>query len=55
MIIVSTIEWAKTGGFPGVTLETQNNNVAACLLYESSGFELRGFDTHLYKGFESSN
>ncbi|HLO27707.1 MAG TPA: GNAT family N-acetyltransferase [Anaerolineales bacterium] len=44
------IEWAKSQGFPGIMLETQNNNVAACRLYASCGFELRGFDTHLYKG-----
>ncbi|MEO5886853.1 MAG: GNAT family N-acetyltransferase [Anaerolineales bacterium] len=50
LLIARAIEWAKTSGFPGVTLETQNINVAASLLYESCGFELRGFDTHLYKG-----
>jgi streptothricin acetyltransferase len=31
-------------------LETQNNNVAACRLYESGGFQLAGFDRCLYKG-----
>ncbi len=45
-------EWAKSKGFPGMMLETQNNNVAACRLYERCGFELRGFDTHLYKALE---
>jgi streptothricin acetyltransferase len=44
------IAWAKEKGFPGIMLETQNNNVAACKFYESCGFKLRGFDTHLYKG-----
>lgn len=43
------IEWAKAKGFPGIMLETQDNNVAACRLYARCGFELRGFDTHLYK------
>jgi ribosomal protein S18 acetylase RimI-like enzyme len=43
------IEWAKAKGFPGMMLETQDNNVAACRLYERCGFQLRGFDTHLYK------
>ena len=46
------IEWAKSKGFPGMMLETQNNNVAACRLYERCGFELRGFDTHLYKALD---
>ncbi len=49
-LIERAIEWAKEKGFPGLMLETQNNNVAACALYERCGFKLRGFDTHLYKG-----
>ena len=49
-LILQAIQWAKEKGFPGIMLETQNNNVAACRLYQSCGFELRGFDTHLYKG-----
>ncbi|MGZ9226837.1 MAG: GNAT family N-acetyltransferase [Anaerolineales bacterium] len=44
------MEWAKDKGFPGIMLETQNNNVAACRFYESCGFELGGFDVYLYKG-----
>lgn len=48
------IEWAKANGFPGLMLETQNNNVAGCRLYASCGFELRGFDTHLYKALDPS-
>ena len=49
-LIERGIAWAKAKGFPGMMLETQNNNVAACRFYASCGFELRGFDTHLYKG-----
>lgn len=49
-LIGYAVEWAKSAGFPGLTLETQNINVPACRLYESCGFELRGFDTQLYKG-----
>ncbi len=48
------IAWAKERKFPGLMLETQNNNVAGCRLYASCGFELRGFDTHLYKGLDPS-
>ena len=44
------IEWAKHQNFPGITLETQDNNVPACRLYARCGFKLRGFDTHVYKG-----
>jgi streptothricin acetyltransferase len=46
------IAWAKSKGFPGMMLETQNNNVAGCRLYERCGFELCGFDTHLYKAVD---
>ena len=49
-LIERAIAWAKSGGFPGMMLETQNNNVAACRLYESCGFVLGGFDGYLYKG-----
>src|SRR5215207_9101477 len=53
-LIQQCIVWAKKRGFPGLALETQNINVPACKLYESCGFELRGFDTHLYKALEPS-
>jgi streptothricin acetyltransferase len=42
------IEWAKARHFPGIMLETQNDNVPACKLYESCGFVLSGFDKNLY-------
>lgn len=42
--------WAESGGLPGVMIETQNNNVSACQLYESCGFKLQGFDSSLYRG-----
>lgn len=48
-LIVRGISWAKQRGLPGVMLETQNDNVAACRLYESSGFKLGGFDRYLYR------
>jgi ribosomal protein S18 acetylase RimI-like enzyme len=51
-LIQRAIEWAKLKGLPGIMLETQNNNVAACRLYERCGFELCGFDTRLYKGLD---
>jgi streptothricin acetyltransferase len=50
LLIQRAIEWAKAKGFPGLMLETQDTNVAACRLYESCGFELGGFDLYLYRG-----
>ncbi len=44
------VRWAKEKNLPGIMLETQDVNVAACKFYENLGFTLRGFDTHLYKG-----
>ena len=49
-LIERAIEWAKAKRLPGIMLETQNNNVAACRLYERCGFVLGGFDRYLYKG-----
>ena len=49
-LIMQAKTWAKVMGLAGVTLETQNNNVAACKFYQRCGFELRGFDNDLYKG-----
>ncbi len=54
-LIEHAIAWAKEKGFPGLMLETQDNNVAACRLYARCGFELRGFDTHLYKAQDPSS
>jgi ribosomal protein S18 acetylase RimI-like enzyme len=49
-LLQHVIQWAKSRQLPGVMLETQNNNVAACRLYESCGFQLGGFDRCLYLG-----
>ena len=43
------IQWARENAFPGVMLETQDDNVPACTLYQSSGFVLSGFDRNVYK------
>ena len=42
------VEWAKQRGMAGVMCETQDNNVAACRLYQSCGFTLKGYDNGLY-------
>ena len=51
-LIEQAIGWARERGLPGVMLETQNINMAACRLYESCGFVLGGFDGYLYRGLE---
>ena len=51
-LIGRAIEGAKSKELPGIMLETQDNNVAACRLYERCGFKLHGFDTQLYKGLD---
>lgn len=43
------IQWARENDFPGVMLETQDDNVPACTLYQSCGFVLFGFDRNIYK------
>ncbi len=43
------IQWARENRFPGVMLETQDDNVPACTLYQSCGFVLSGFDRNVYK------
>ena len=43
------IQWARENNFPGVMLETQDDNVRACTLYQKYGFVLSGFDRNVYK------
>jgi streptothricin acetyltransferase len=52
LLIQKAIQWAKDKNLPGIMLETQNNNVAACRLYQTCGFELSGFDRRLYQGLD---
>ncbi len=49
-LITIAVAWAKAAQLPGLMLETQNTNVAACRLYERCGFRLGGFDNYLYRG-----
>jgi ribosomal protein S18 acetylase RimI-like enzyme len=49
-LLQHAVAWARDRQLAGVMLETQNNNGAACRLYESCGFQLAGFDRCLYKG-----
>ena len=52
-LLQRAMEWAREQQLVGVTLETQNTNVAACLLYEKMGFELGGIDRHLYRALHA--
>lgn len=54
-LVERAVQWAKEGGMPGVMLETQNHNVRACLLYESCGFAIGGFDTRVYRGLHKDS
>jgi ribosomal protein S18 acetylase RimI-like enzyme len=54
-LIRQAIAWAQENGFPGIMLETQDNNVAGCGLYQSCGFTLNGFDTGLYRGIDPTS
>jgi streptothricin acetyltransferase len=49
-LIEQAIAWAKVSSCPGIMLETQNINTAACRLYARCGLQLGGFDTCLYRG-----
>jgi len=51
-LIEQAISWAKERGLPGLMLETQDNNVPACRLYEVCGFHLGGFDHELYRAID---
>lgn len=44
--------WARKHNLPGIKLETQSNNLAACHLYERYGFVMGGVDHLRYRGIE---
>jgi len=50
MLLSPGIEWARSKHLPGMMLETQDKNVAACRFCDSLGFQLGGFDRLVYKG-----
>ena len=54
-LMAQAIAWAKTRGCPGIMLEAQDNNVAACRLYEHCGLMLAGFDACLYRGIDPAS
>jgi ribosomal protein S18 acetylase RimI-like enzyme len=44
--------WSRKHHLPGIMLETQNNNLAACRLYESYGFVVGGVDYLRYRAID---
>lgn len=54
-LINAAVNWSKEKKLHGIMIETQNNNVPACKFYESSGFNLGGFDRDLYNGLNLKN
>ncbi len=44
--------WSRKHSLPGIMLETQNNNLAACKLYESYGFVVGGVDYLRYRAID---
>lgn len=44
----AALDWARTHGYPGLMLETQDTNVIACRMYLRHGFVLGGCDRFHY-------
>ena len=44
--------WSRKKKLPGIMLETQNNNLGACRLYERCGYEIGGIDHLRYRGID---
>lgn len=45
MLIEIAEKWAKEKGLSGLSLEAQDDNLAACRFYVKQGFEIGGIDT----------
>ncbi|AZD85756.1 Streptothricin acetyltransferase [Pseudomonas chlororaphis subsp. aureofaciens] len=44
--------WSRKKKLPGIMLETQNNNLGACRLYERCGYVVGGIDHLRYRGID---
>ena len=44
--------WSRKKNLPGMMLETQNNNLGACRLYERCGYVMGGVDHLRYRGID---
>ncbi|KAF0866810.1 GNAT family N-acetyltransferase [Pseudomonas sp. LD120] len=45
--------WSRKKQLPGLMLETQNNNLGACRLYERCGYVVGGVDHLRYRGIDA--
>lgn len=49
-LIEAARQEALARGYRGLYLQAQDNNLNACLFYLKTGFEIGGFDNHVYNG-----
>lgn len=49
-LIAEGLEEAKKRGYIGLYTQAQDNNLNACMFYLKAGFEIGGFDNHVYGG-----
>ena len=50
LLIQACKELAVQKGYKGLYTQGQDNNLGACRFYLSTGFEIGGLNTHVYKG-----
>ena len=50
LLIQAGLEAAKKKGYRGLYTYAQDNNLNACMFYLKAGFQIGGFDNHVYKG-----
>ena len=51
ILMDAAVNWGKENSYPGISLETQDNNLLACRFYLKYGFKLGGIDRHSYDAF----
>ena len=50
MLLEKAMETALSGGYNGLYVHAQDNNLGACLFYLGAGFSIGGFDNRVYTG-----
>lgn len=50
LLIDAGMKAAKARGYIGLYTHAQDNNLNACMFYLKAGFEIGGFDNHVYNG-----
>ncbi len=50
LLIQAGLEAAKNKGYRGLYTYAQDNNLNACMFYLKAGFQIGGFDNHVYNG-----